>query len=183
LVSTSASGSLCDLLLRLQLSERRRLRQLQADVQSDRGEKDADQERNAPRPRQELRLRRSRQKREHAGRGEGPERISELDRRAQKPAVPGRRVLDHHEHRAAPFPAQSHTLKQAQEDEQDGRRDADLVVGGKEADEEGAEPHDDDRRREHGLAAEPVAAMPEDRSAQWPRKIADAERAEGRDGA
>jgi hypothetical protein len=70
------------------------------------------------------------------------------------------------------FSAEPHALNQAQQNQQNGRCDADLLVGGEEADEEGAKPHDDDRRREHGLAAERIAEMPKDRGAQGSRELA-----------
>jgi hypothetical protein len=82
-----------------------------------------------------------------------------------------------------PFAAEPNALKQAQQNEQNRRCDADLAVGGEDADEEGAESHDDDRHCEHGLTAKGIAEMPENRGAQGSCEIADAERAEGCNGA
>jgi hypothetical protein len=135
---------------------------------ADADEEDADEKWNTPSPGEELPLRQLRQRRQHPGGGEIPDRVAELDHRAKQPAVPGRRVLDHHQHRAATFAAEADALEQAQYHERDGRGDADLPVGRQKTDQEGAEAHDDDGDREHRLAADPVAEMPEDRCAQRP---------------
>jgi hypothetical protein len=82
----------------------------------------------------------------------------------------------------APFAAEADALKQPQENKQYGRGDADLVVCGEEADQEGAKPHDDNGHRQHCLPADPVAEMSEDRSAQGAGQEADPVSAESRDG-
>ena len=124
-----------------------------------------------------------RQDRENADCGERAERISELNQRTEKPAVLALRVFDHDQHGAAPFSAESHALKQPQQNEEDRRCDADLPISGNEADEEGAEAHDDNGRREHRLTTDPIAEMSKDCGAEGSREIADAKGAERCDGA
>src|SRR3954452_12146542 len=58
-------------------------------------------------------------------------------------------------------------------DEEDRRPDADLTVGRQAADQERAQSHRDHGRDQHLLAAEPVAIMPDDRTADRPRDEAD----------
>jgi hypothetical protein len=98
-----------------------------------------------------------------------------LDEAAQEAAAAALRVeLVHHDRRAAPFPAERQPLHDAQQDEQDGREDADGGVGGQQADEEGGEPHHQQRDHEDRLAPDPVAVMAEDGRAHGPRHEGDA---------
>jgi hypothetical protein len=96
--------------------------------------------------------------------GQIADRPTDLDHRPKNPAISGRRVLDHHEHRSAPFAADTNTLEHTQENEQNRRRDSDLLVRGQKADQESPEPHDDDGHRQHGLPPDPIPIVPEDRS-------------------
>ncbi len=111
---------------------------------------------------------------EHANRRQVADRIAHLHHGAQHAAALLGRVLDHHQHRAAPLAAEADALEEAKGDEQDRRRDADLGVGRQQADQEGAQPHDDDGDGEHRLAADAIAEMAEDGSAQRPGEKADA---------
>jgi hypothetical protein len=52
-----------------------------------------------------------------------------------------------------------------------------------ETDQESPKPHNDDGHREHRLAPDSVAEMPEDRGTQWPSQEADGVGAKRRDGA
>lgn len=81
-----------------------------------------------------------------------------------------------------PLAAEADALEETQADQEQRRGDADLLIGRKQADQEGADAHHHDRDREHRLAADPVAVMTEDRSAQRPRQKADRVGAEGGDG-
>jgi hypothetical protein len=68
-------------------------------------------------------------------------------------------------HGSAPFAPEADALEETQEDEQNRRCDADLVVSGEEADQEGAKPHDDDSHRENDHRIELVDNIP--RCAFW----------------
>ena len=92
-----------------------------------------------------------------------------------------RRVLIGHQHRAAPFAAQPDALEHAQE-QQHGRPDADAVVGGHQADQEGRHAHDHQRHHQHALAADAVAEVAEDQPAQRTRDEADREGGVGQHG-
>jgi hypothetical protein len=83
---------------------------------------------------------------------------------------------------AAPLAAEADALQEAQHDQQHRRRDADLLIGRQQTDQESAEPHDDDRHGEHRLAADLVAEMAEDRGTQRPGQEADGIGAEGGNG-
>ncbi len=118
----------------------------------------------------------------HADRGEIADGVADLHHAAEQAAAVRRAVLDHHQHGAAPFPAETDALEEAQADQQQRRGDADLLIGRKQTDQKGADAHHHDRDREHRLAADPVAVMTEDRSAERPRQRSDRVGAEGRDG-
>jgi len=68
------------------------------------------------------------QHREHPDCCQIPDRPTELNHRAKKPAVPRRCVLDNHQDGSAQFAADADALEQAQEDEQNRGRDADLLI-------------------------------------------------------
>ena len=56
-----------------------------------------------------------------------------------------------------------------------GRRDADLLVGRQQADQDGRHAHDHERQHQHALAADLVAEMAEDDAAQRTGDEADGE--------
>jgi len=104
-------------ILGFEFAEYRRLLELHADVKTDAHENDADQERNAPGPRKKIRF-------GHLGKcgkcsdcGQIPDRPTDLNHRSENPAASGRRILNDHQHRPAPFTADPDALKQPQEDE------------------------------------------------------------------
>ncbi|KAG1244112.1 hypothetical protein G6F65_021991 [Rhizopus arrhizus] len=68
-------------------------------------------------------------------------------------------------HRAAPFAAQADALEHAQQQQQDGRPDADAVVGGHQTDQECGHAHDHQRHHQHAFPADAVAEMAEDQAA------------------
>ncbi|MGX0963617.1 hypothetical protein AB7M63_004066 [Bradyrhizobium japonicum] len=119
---------------------------------------------------------------EHADCGEIADGIADLHHAAEQAAAVRRAVLHHHQHGPAPFAAKADALEETQADQKQGRGDADLLIGRKQADQEGADAHHHDRDREHRLAANPVAVMTEDRGTEWPRQESDRVGAEGRDG-
>ncbi len=168
----------------LERAEHRRLLDAHADIETDTDQQDRHQERNAPAPSHELALAELRDQREHADGGDVADGVADLDDAAQEAAFVGGRVLDHHQHRAAPLPAEPDTLQEAQHHEKNGRSDADLLIGRQQADQERPQSHHDDGDREHRLAADPVAIVSEDRRAERPREKADpvgAERCDGRE--
>ncbi|MPM16388.1 hypothetical protein SDC9_62767 [bioreactor metagenome] len=67
-------------------------------------------------------------------------------------------------------------MRHTQQQEQDGRADADLRIGGHQADQEGGHAHDHQRHHQHALAADLVAEVAEDHAAQRPRHKAHGER-------
>ena len=82
-------------------------------------------------------------------------------------------MLGRHQHRPAPFPADREALDQPQDDQADGRPDADRGIGGKQADEHGGEAHHDEAEHQQFLTADAVAEMAEDNAAERPGNEAD----------
>ena len=70
-------------------------------------------------------------------------------------------MFDDHQGCAAPLAAEADTLDDPQQDEKDGRKDADGGIVWQEADAEGAQAHDEHGHHKHGLASKTVAEMPE----------------------
>ena len=68
-------------------------------------------------------------------------------------------------HSATPFAADCEALHKAQEHQQDRRHDADRLVGGQAAHEEGGNTHKDDRQLQQLLTAELVAEVAEHNAA------------------
>ena len=79
--------------------------------------------------------------------------------------LPGRRVLDGEQHRAAPFAAQAEPLAEAAQREQQRRGDADRRVRRQQADRHRRHAHRQQRGDERGLAADAVAEVTEERRA------------------
>src|SRR5712691_494364 len=82
-------------------------------------------------------------------------------------------MLDRHQHRAAPLAADAEPLRDSQHDQQYRRPDADLVVGGKTADQESRNAHDQQRENQHRLAADLIAEVTADYSSDGPRRKPD----------
>ena len=157
------------LLAVLDLLEFRRFRQREPDPQADDHQHDAEQERQPPAPGEELRVghrgrRRSRTPACRA-RGRAARRAAASCRRS--PAVL-RRVLDRHQHGAAPLAAEAEALDQAAGDQQDRRPDAERLVGRQQADHRRRHAHDEQGEIEHGLAADRVAVVAEHEAAERP---------------
>ena len=68
----------------------------------------------------------------------------------------------------------------AEQDEQDWRPVADLRVVGQETDAERRQAHQQQRPHEHGLAANPIAEMPENNAADRTGEVSDAKGCERR---
>ncbi len=84
-------------------------------------------------------------------------------------------VLDHHQHGAAPFSSHAEALDKSQHNQQDGRGQADLVIGREQAHEEGRHAHQQQRGDQHRLATHAVAEVaehdPPDRAGKEPDGI------------
>jgi hypothetical protein len=68
-------------------------------------------------------------------------------------------VLYGHQHRAAPFAANTEPLRETQHHQRDGGPRADLSIGRQQADTECCDTHDDQRQDEHRLASDSVAVV------------------------
>jgi hypothetical protein len=90
-------------------------------------------------------------------------------------------VLGRHQHGTAPLAADRDALRDPQHDEQHRRERPDLLVGGQQADEHARDAHQAHREDEHPLAADPVAVVAEEGSAERPGEVAGGEGAETRD--
>jgi hypothetical protein len=97
---------------------------------------------------------------------------------AEPPSVFGR-MFEHHQCGAAPFTTEPDPLDDPQRDQKNGRPDADLLVGGQQADGESAQAHDDQRDEEHRLAAQLVAEKAEECATEGPGEEADGGAAKG----
>ena len=163
------------------LHERRRLEDPQTDEQADADEHDAEQERHAPAPREELLF--GQAGADHAEddrRQEQPGGHAHLRPAAREAAPAGRRMLDGHQHRAAPLAAHADALHAPQQHQQHRRPDADRLVGGQQADEERRHAHDHQRVDQHRLAPDAIAEVAEDDAAERAGDEADGEGAERR---
>lgn len=83
-----------------------------------------------------------------------------------------RRGLHGHQNGPAPFAAQTQTLRQTADDQQNRGPDADLIKGGNQADGASADAHDVESEHKHFLAPEFVAEMAENDPAQGSPYIA-----------
>ena len=126
-------------------------------------------------------LRKARELGEHRRGEEESGRHADLRPAAVEAAPTRRRVLDRHQHGAAPLAADAKPLRQTQQhDERDGGPRPDLRVGRQQADAERRDAHDDQRQHEHRLAADAVAVVADDDAADRPRDEADRVGAERR---
>ncbi len=155
------------------LLERRGFHDPQADHEPDNHQDDADQERHAPAPGQELVLRHPAEEREHDRGCQQPGRHADLRPAAVETALVGRRMLDGHQHRAAPLAAHAESLHEPKQDQEDGRPRADGLVGRQQAYERGGDAHDHQREHQHRLAAHLVAVMADHDAADRARHEAD----------
>jgi hypothetical protein len=90
-------------------------------------------------------------------------------------AVPGWRVLDEQDYRAAVLGASAEALCEAQRYQKDRCPDANHSVGRQASDQHGADPDQKQGRDQDWLAAVPVAEITKHKPADRPRDEADAE--------
>src|SRR5699024_4859400 len=86
-----------------------------------------------------------------------------------------RRALHGEQGGAAPLTTRGETRKDAQEDEQEGSRDAEGGVGRQLADQSGGDTHEDQGAGEHLLAPDAVAQVARDGGAEGAEEEADAQ--------
>lgn len=88
-------------------------------------------------------------------------------------------MLERHGVGAGLLAGSGQALQQAQDDEQDGREDPDLGVGGQQADGDRRRTHEQQGEDEHRLAADAVAEVPEHDRTDGARRVRHAEGGEG----
>ena len=165
-----------------ELGEDRALLDAATHVPADEDQHDAEQERDAPAPLEERVTGRDHRHERHDARGEQQaERNADLRRGAESAAAGLGRVLDGHQHRAAPLAAGRDALQDAQQHEQDRRPDPDRLVGRQHADERRRGAHQDQRPHQHDLAAVLVAEVPGEERAERAEEEAHADGREGDD--
>src|SRR4029079_713276 len=85
------------------------------------------------------------------------------------------RIFVGHQHGAAPFAAKPDALQDAQQEQNDRGRDADLLITGQKSDQHRGDTHDHQRQDEHAFAADAVTEVTENESADRTRDKADRE--------
>jgi len=150
-------------------------RQMAADIDADREDRDAREERQPPAPRAECVVRQRLRGEKRGRRQHEAAADAELAPRRVITALLGRRVLADHQHAAAPFAAGRDALQQAQHDERGRRPQADLRIGRQQADREGRRAHDQQCPDERRLAPVAIADVAEHDPAERPRDEAERE--------
>ena len=117
---------------------------------------------------------------EHAIGQQQADRHACLNPARMEAAPPLVAVLHGHQHRAAPLAADTESLHETQCHQQDGRGDADLLIGRQQADQHRRHTHDHEGGDEHGLAPDLVAKVPENDAAKRAREEADGIGGKGR---
>ena len=145
------------------------------DIDPNEENKQAQQERNTPCPGQHVLL----GQQLHQVEGEGGEHKAAGNPHLAPGGVVAllafRRVLAQHQHAAAPFPAGSHALHEAQADQGNRRQNADMLVGWQQADQKGAGAHQRQGDYQRHFSAVLIAQMPEGDAAQRSGDKADGE--------
>ena len=160
---------------RLELGKLRRLHDFQPDIEPDGDQHEADHEADTPAPGEELRLRQTGRQRHDAGREAQSDRQPDLREAGIQPAFVLGGVFVGHRHRPAPLAAEPDALQHAQQQQQDRRGDADLLIGRQQTDQHRGDAHDHQRHHQHVLAADAVAEMAEDHAAERTGEKADRE--------
>ena len=155
--------------VRLHGLEHRALLQRAAEQHGEERDEDAAQEDQAPAPREDVRRRQQLHGHPHERAERSTERSADHDERRVAAALPCRRRLGEQRRAARLFRAGAEALEEAAQHEQRRREQADLVVGGQQADGERRPAHEEERGHEHPLAAEPVAVAREEQAAERPR--------------
>ena len=112
---------------------------------------------------------------EHEVREQEAERHTGLRDRGVLASLLPWRVLERHEDRASPLRTEGDALDDADEHEEDGSEQSDLLVGRQDADEHGRDAHQEERADEHRLTADAVAEVAADDAAERTHREADAE--------
>ncbi len=151
----------------LQLLEGRGLVQAQSQVEADEAEGSGDEEGDAPAPGFHLGVvEEGVERRDEAGGSDVSGEGAEFEEAAEVAASLVGGVLRDERGGAAVFAAGGEALEHPEDDEEDGGPDADGVVGGDDADGEGADRHEDHGEGEDLLAADLVAHGAEEHAAQ-----------------
>src|SRR5262249_17666821 len=159
------------------------LHNLQADIETDRDQYRADKKSDTPAPRKEGGFGKIRQQVDHSRTQQQSGWHTHLWPAAIEAAPAGRRVLDCHQHRAAPFAADADTLKHAKEKQHHRSPDADRSISWQQADQECCDAHNEDRENEHGLPPDAIAVVTEEDAADRSRYEADEKRCVSEQGA
>jgi len=120
-------------------------------------------------------LRQVRQQVDHARSQQQPGRNADLWPASVKTTLPSRRVLDGHQHGAAPFTADANALEDAEQQQQDRRPNARAGVGRQQADQECGDTHDQERENEYRFATDTVPIVAEDDAPDRTREKTDEE--------
>ena len=152
------------------LREHRRLHDLQPDHQAHRHQDQAGQERHPPAPGIERIGRQRRGQQRHSARAEDqPDGHTDLGETGEQSSFVLVTPFHREKHRAAPLSADRDPLEQAERYEDDRRGYADGRGPGQDADDRRRDAHYQQRDDQRGLAADPVAPVPEDRRPDRPR--------------
>ncbi|SVJ75719.1 Uncharacterised protein [Klebsiella pneumoniae] len=171
---------LCQRLALLQLGEYRRLVQPAAQVDREQAEHPAEQEGNPPGVVLHLcRAIEAIDRSSHQRAQQDARRQAGSQRPAGITDMPCRYMLGDEDPSPRHLPANRGALDHPQQEQRQGRPDADLRVGRKQAHDQGRHRHHEDAQGEHALAPEQVAEVGHDHAAQRPRQVAGGEQAEG----
>ena len=167
-------------------SEGRRLLHPAADDVAGQDDQGAEQERDPPAPGLERLVGQERGEGQQRGGGQDRAGLGALQAEAREEAAPAvRGVLHDHGAGAAELAGHGEALDHAEDDQQDRREDADLGVGGQQADQEGREAHQEHREDQDVLAAVPVTPGAQNDGADGSGEVADrvgCQRGDQRDG-
>jgi hypothetical protein len=155
--------------------ERRALVQGAADPPADHHDDHAEQERDSPSPRQQRVVGEGRDGDEDRRREDVAELGARQGEAGEVRALGGGRVFEGRRARAGLFAGHGQALQHAQDQQQDRRGDADLVVGGQHADEERGAAHAEQGDDQNPLAPDGVPEVAEDERADRAGNIGDAE--------
>jgi hypothetical protein len=128
----------------------------------------AEEERDEPAPAEELVLREGREGAERDGRQNQPGGGARLRPASGEAALVLGGVLDRHQHRSAPLPADREALDQAEDHEQHRGENTDLCVARQQTDRDRRRAHPDEAVDQHRLAADLVTEVTEHDSADRP---------------
>jgi hypothetical protein len=173
--TTGSLGALAPFTTLHLFGEGLRLLDVAPDVVADDHHDGAHQEGDPPAPGHERRIRHEVRQRQEDGRGEDLPGLHALEGEAGEEAAPAeRRALEDHGAGPGDLAGDREALDEAQDDEEHGGKNADVLVGGQEADGHGREAHQEQAREQHRLAAVGVAVVAEDEGPDRPGDVAHA---------